>query len=76
MRNSSFSDNGQGAVTITSGGDFSDFIISDNLWDGDNTQFGANCGIIMSGVSHSVIRRNTLTGVCAGFEVTGNQKHH
>jgi parallel beta-helix repeat protein len=70
VRAVSFSDNSTAGVTITSGGDFSDFVITDNEFDNSGgTSF--SCGIIMSG-SHSVIRRNTYRGVC-GFYVTGNR---
>jgi hypothetical protein len=69
VRNSSFSDNGLGGVTVTSGGDFSDFIVSDN--DFDNSSSSSSCGITMTG-SHSIIRRNTFSGNC-GLEVTGNR---
>ena len=57
-------------MTITSGGDFSDFVISDNQF--ENTGYLSFCGITVS-VSHSVICRNTFEWCLAALEVIGNR---
>jgi parallel beta-helix repeat protein len=70
VRNSNFSFNQRG-VTVTAG---SDFIITDNFWDGGSTLSGENCGVILVGdVSHSTIRRNTFQGECTSIAVGGHR---
>ena len=59
-----------GGVTITSGGDFSDFVISDNQF--ENTGYLSFCGITVSVSLISGFRRNTFSGPC-GLEVMGNR---
>jgi len=70
VRNSSFSDNLEGGITVGSG---TDFVISDNEFEGSQ-DFGFSSGVTLGGaVSHSLVRRNTFTGPADRIEVWGNR---